>query len=156
MANKSLIRLGNKIKWRLIAQLALQDHTTFGKLAASIKPVVEGDELKVYAKSYAFLVNDGGQKGTAPPVAALAKWAVKKGIVTVKEAKSFAAYVAWKIEQYDTNETWQGKDKRGFINKALDKSKVDIAKEYGNHWREQIQVSMKKLTKNGNKIDIQL
>lgn len=155
--SRRLNELGQKIKVRLLQELILQDHNAVGQLADSIKFEVHGDTLKVFAKKYALVVNQGRSSGSIPNVAAIAKWLVAKGIVDASTAKKVAWAVAKRIAQRGTRVNYNGKSKRGFIYKAVNKSKVDIAKLYGKHFREQMQLSLRRMiSSNGKTIDITL
>ena len=155
--SRTLNQLGQQIKVRLLQELILQDHNALGQLADSLKYEVHGDTIKVFAKKYALVVNQGRRSGSLPNVAAIAKWLVAKGIVDANTAKKVSWAVAIKISQRGTRVNYNGKSKRGFIEKAVNKSKVDIAKLYGKHFREQVQLNLKRMiSSNGKTIDITL
>lgn len=155
-------RIAKKVMLSLGAQLATQDHNAFRRLAGSFKYEVVGNDIIFYGLKYALVINQGRTAGNAPPAygvsGALSEWVMQKGIAkNPKEAKRIAFLISRKIAKEGTRENFRGKSKRGFIDKALQRSRSDIAKEYGNHFAEQMQMQMKKLiSSNGNTIDIQL
>lgn len=157
MANKALNRLGQKLKERLLQELILQDHNAVGELAGSIKYDVDGNNLRVYAKKYALVVNQGRSSGSYVPIAPITKWLIAKGIASPEQARRIAFAVSKSIQKRGTRVNYNGKSKRGFIDKALNKAKVDISREYGKHFREQVQMKIKRLISgSGKTIDIQL
>lgn len=145
------------LKLKLIQELIIQDHNALKILDKSITTTIIGDEIQVKAVKYALVVNQGRQAGTVPNVAAIAKWLVAKGIVKQNEAKKVAWAVALSIKDRGTRVAYNGVSKRGFIDKALEKSRVEMAKAYGEHFREEVKIKLKRMiSSNGKTIDIKL
>ena len=142
----------------MIAKFKDQGHSLTGKSIQSLKTVVKDNStgvlIQITGEDYMGFQDSGRKAGSMPPIAALERWVIQRGIASEpKQAKSIAFAIAKNMKRIGMHSKNSKIDlsKRHFISSTIEKESPTINKMLFQMFDKNFDLFVKNLTTKNQK-----